>query len=72
MLGLLLSGGHSTITGRLAGAFRNIGRGQIANEILKTMAAAGFDVREFDPFDNEPPVNLSSRERRCRARPDAL
>jgi hypothetical protein len=36
------------IAGRLAGAFRNNGRDAIADEIVKTMAAAGYDVRESD------------------------
>ncbi len=46
----LLEGGHSTIAGRLSGAFRSIGRDQLADEILSTMRAAGYDVRETDPF----------------------
>lgn len=61
ILGLLLDGGHSTIAGRLAGAFRNIGEDKIANEILKTMQKAGYDVREVDPFDGKPSVELSIR-----------
>lgn len=59
ILGLLLDGGHSKIAGRLAGAFRNIGQDRIADEIIKTMQAAGYDVRENDPFENEPAVQLS-------------
>ena len=39
-LALLLEGGHSTVAGRLAGAFRNAGRARIADEIVKTMGAA--------------------------------
>jgi fido (protein-threonine AMPylation protein) len=46
----LLDGGHSAIAGRLAGAFRRIGRTQAADEIIKTMRAASYDVRETDPF----------------------
>jgi Fic family protein len=46
----LLDGGHSTIAGRLAGAFRRIGRAPIADEIMKTMRGAGYDLRESDPF----------------------
>lgn len=61
--GLLLDGGHSTIAGRLAGAFRNIGRNKIADDIVKTMQAAGYDVRETDPFENAAPVSFSARER---------
>jgi len=58
----LLDGGHSTIAGRLAGAFRNIGRGTIADDILKTMKAAGYDAREIDPFDAPSPMTFSKRE----------
>lgn len=50
LLTRLLDGGHSAIAGRLAGAYRRIGRADIADEILKTMKAAGYDVRETDPF----------------------
>lgn len=63
ILGLLLDGGHSRIAGRLAGAFRNIGRGKIADEIVKTMEKAGYDVRENDPFEDKPPVELSIRDK---------
>ncbi|MFP4156214.1 MAG: Fic family protein [Opitutales bacterium] len=56
----LLSGGHSAIAGRLAGAFRNINRERIADEILDGMRSAGYDVRETDPF--EMPSPLLSRE----------
>ncbi len=62
LLGQLLEGGHSTIAGRLAGAMRNIGRGRIADEILKTMSVAGYDVRENDPFAARPPHDFSFRE----------
>ncbi|HJZ63210.1 MAG TPA: hypothetical protein VKD70_02750 [Candidatus Acidoferrum sp.] len=50
LLALLLEGGHTVIAGRLAGAFRNIGRDRIADEIVRTMSAARYDVRESDPF----------------------
>jgi len=62
ILALLLAGGHSTIAGRLAGGFRNIGRNRIANEIIKTMISAGYDVRETDPFDTESTINVLPRE----------
>lgn len=62
LLARLLNGGHSTIAGRLAGAFRNSGRDAIADEILKTMAAAGYTVRETDPFADRPAVALPSRQ----------
>ncbi|MDH4317225.1 MAG: Fic family protein [Desulfobulbaceae bacterium] len=62
VLEILLDGGHSTIAGRLAGAFRNIGRERIADDIIAGMKAAGYEVRESDPFDNKPPILLKSRE----------
>lgn len=62
VLGRLLDGGHSKIAGRLAGAFRNIGREQIADRIVETMRSAGFTVQETDPFENEAPIVFSPRE----------
>ena len=59
----LLEGGHSVVAGRLAGAFRNIGRNRIADDIVRTMRAAGYDVREKDPFETQIPVGLPERER---------
>lgn len=61
VLSLLLEGGHSTIAGRLAGGFRNIGRDKIADDIIKTMQAAEYDIRENDPFVNPTPILLSQR-----------
>jgi fido (protein-threonine AMPylation protein) len=62
LLARLLDGGHSTIAGRLAGAFRNSGRDALADEIEQTMSAAGYTVRETDPFTDRPAVVLSFRE----------
>lgn len=63
VLRVLLEGGHSVVAGRLAGAFRNIGRDRIADEIVKTMKAADYTVRESDPFEGAgvalPPRVLS-------------
>jgi len=53
LLGRLLDGGHSVIAGRLAGAFRRIGRTELADEIVSTMKSVGYDVRETDPFKPE-------------------
>ena len=63
LLAKLLESGHTTIAGRLAGAFRNIGRDRIADDIIATMRAAGYDVRESDPFETKPHIILSERER---------
>jgi Fic/DOC family len=62
VLGRLLAGGHSSIAGRLAGAFRNIGRDQIAETITATMRTAGYTVNETDPFNDSPLVAIGQRE----------
>ncbi|MGA8556484.1 MAG: Fic family protein, partial [Candidatus Acidiferrales bacterium] len=62
VLARLLEGGHTVIAGRLAGAFRNIGRGRMADEIVKTMLAAGYDVRENDPFEDRRSLVFAARE----------
>lgn len=53
VLARLLEGGHPVVAGRIAGAFRRIGRAEFADEVLKTMKSAGYDVRETDPFAAE-------------------
>ena len=62
LLAKLLGGGRSTIAGRLTGAFRNSGRDQVADEIRETMSAAGYNVREADPFTDVPCPLLPLRE----------
>jgi fido (protein-threonine AMPylation protein) len=61
VLGRLLDGGHSVIAGRLAGAFRRIGRNAVADEILSAMKRAGYVVRESDPFEPEQTFGTLSR-----------
>lgn len=63
VLDLLLEGGHSVVAGRLAGAFRNIGRARIADDILSGMRAADYVVQENDPFEAQGAAALSARER---------
>lgn len=62
LLPRLLEGGHSTIAGRLAGALRNLGREQMAQEIVETLRAAGYAVREGDPFAARLPAIAAVRE----------
>lgn len=57
---VLLADRH-TAAGRLAGAFRAIGRSGIAEDVLRTMRAAGHDVRELNPFDAPVSQVLLSR-----------
>lgn len=63
LLSMLLDGGHSTIAGRLAGAYRNLGQIKLADDILKTMKSAGYDVRESDPFEESTPISFDVREK---------
>ena len=53
LLARLLDGGHSAIASRLAGAFRRIGRPSAADDIINTMKAAGYAIRESDPFNSQ-------------------
>jgi hypothetical protein len=46
----------------LAGAFRNVDRDRIADDIVKTMTAAGYAVRENDPFTDKPSLVIGARE----------
>ena len=62
VLSVLLAGGHSVIAGRLAGAFRNIGRDRVADAILKGMKAADFTVTEVNPFEDSEQMVLAHRE----------
>ena len=55
----LLAGGHSRVAGRLAGAFRSIGRMETADSILQTMRAASYVIAETDPFAGLAPVTIT-------------
>jgi fido (protein-threonine AMPylation protein) len=59
VLQYLLEQGRSVVAGRLIGAFRHINRPDVADEIAAAMKAAGYSIRENNPF-TEPPA-LSSR-----------
>lgn len=63
LLGKLLDGGHSIVAGRLAGAFRSIGNDTIADNIIKGMRRASFDVREANPFEQNVVVADAGRIR---------
>ena len=61
LLQRLLDGSHSVVAGRLAGAFRAVGRADFANSITSTMRGAGYTVQEVSPFDAPPPPLLTGR-----------
>lgn len=62
LLEILLEGGHSVVAGRMAGAFRNIGRDRIADDILSGMRSVGYNVMENDPFQATSPFAIPSRQ----------
>jgi len=59
----LIEGSHPVVAGRLVGAMRNIGRESLADEVRGGMEAAGFAIRETDPFAAPMPRAISARER---------
>jgi len=63
LLAILLEGGHTRAAGRLAGAFRNIGRPRIANDIMSAMRSALHSVRETDPFEAPTLLKIQSHDR---------
>jgi hypothetical protein len=62
LLRRLLGSGRTVVAGRLAGGFRNIGRHEIADQILRTMRAAGHTVHESDPFSDKPAIMFAARQ----------
>jgi hypothetical protein len=59
LLRILLDGPHPSVAGRLAGAFRAIGREALADEILGAMRGAGHTVSEAaNPFEKPRPTVL--------------
>jgi fido (protein-threonine AMPylation protein) len=63
ILSLLLDNGKSTVAGRIAGAFRHIGKPAFADRIVSTMKSATYDVRESNPFERTVPIIALSRIR---------
>lgn len=46
-----IDGGHTTRSGRVAGALRSIGREEMADELLRMMRQVGHTVTEENPFE---------------------
>jgi hypothetical protein len=61
LLPFLLENGHTKISGRLAGAFRNIKRDKIADQIMDTMKTAGYDVVAANERGNYCRLSKSTR-----------
>jgi fido (protein-threonine AMPylation protein) len=62
LLRRLLDGGHTVVAGRLAGAFRNIGRDVLADDLLAGMRSVGYLVSEQDPFTSPSKFLIPSRQ----------
>ena len=60
ILKILVDTGQTVRAGRVIGAFRNIGRKDIADEIAATMKRIGYDVREEDPFEQVIKVTVAT------------
>ena len=60
----LVSGGHSKVAGRLAGAFRHVGRREIADGVRQVMLNTGHRYRESNPFGARSTAMSSSSARR--------
>ncbi len=56
---ILVDTGQTVRAGRVIGAFRNIGRGDIADEIAGTMKRIGYVIQEENPFIDVVNVGLS-------------
>ncbi|MBI3055157.1 MAG: Fic family protein [Betaproteobacteria bacterium] len=65
LLTFLLSGdGYPAAAGRIAGAYRFLGKPGFTERIVTTMKRAAYEVRESNPFDTPAPTLLSGgRER---------
>lgn len=59
ILKILVDTGQTVRAGRVIGAFRNIGRTNIADDIYGTMKRIGYDIYEENPFQEVVQVGLS-------------
>jgi len=60
ILRLVADEGNSSRTSRLVGAFRNIGRADIADNMVQVMTRLGHDIRPVDPFEDEVPTTFDT------------
>ena len=58
ILSIVATNGNSARAGRLIGAFRQMGRETIAEDILRRMKRLGYDVRVENPFEQAPAMVL--------------
>lgn len=62
LLQRLVSDGQSVVAGRLAGAFRHVGMGSVADGIARTMRDAERFFREKNPFEEHRPIGTGTAE----------
>ncbi len=53
-----IDGGYSAKAGRLAGAFRSVGKADMADTLLSMMQKVGYEVREENPFEDKAEFQL--------------
>lgn len=58
VLAIVADGGNSVRAGRIAGALRNIGRGEMADQIVTFMRRAGYNTQEENPFLDSSTIPL--------------
>lgn len=68
VLSKLLDGGQSVVAGRLAGAFRAVGKHEDADRIVSTLKLSGYVVTEQNPFTKPMLSGISTVEGACSAR----
>jgi len=61
VLPVLLENRNSTLAGKLAGAFRNIGRKRIADQSIETFKQADYDIHEVDPFEKNTKIKIPNK-----------
>ena len=68
VLSKLLDGGQSVVAGRIAGAFRAVGRAEEAGRIVKTLKLSGYAVTEQNPFAKPILSDIPTADGPCSAR----
>lgn len=58
ILKIAIDKGNTSRAGRIAGAFRAIGKSDLADNIITTMKNVGYEIREENPFEENISVSL--------------
>lgn len=58
ILKIAIDKGNTSRAGRIAGAFRAIGKSDLADSIITTMKNVGYEIREENPFEENISISL--------------